>query len=64
MGFLDTFKGNQYKSEVEALKQECERLKSLFTPEMQNIDFLKNETARLQNEVSSKQQQISDPDGR
>ncbi len=62
MGFLDTFKGNQYKSEVEALKQECERLKSLFTPEMQNIDFLKNETARLQNEVSSKQQQISDLD--
>lgn len=62
MSLLDTFKGNQYKSEVETLKQECERLKSLLTPEMQNIESLKNETAKLQNEVSFKQQQISDLD--
>ena len=36
MGFLDTFKGNQYKTDLEALQKEHEYLKSLMTPEMQN----------------------------
>lgn len=32
MGFLDTFKGNQYKSEVERLQAELNQLRSTFNP--------------------------------
>lgn len=46
MGFFDTFKGNQYKQEVERLQSELERLKSTFTPEM-------HEAANIQNLISS-----------
>lgn len=34
MGFLDTFKGNQYKSEVERLQAELNQLRSTFTPDL------------------------------
>lgn len=40
MGLFDAFKGNQYKAELEKSQAECERLKSLFTPEMQQADAL------------------------
>ena len=49
MGLFDTFKGNQYKAELEKSQAECERLKSLFTPEMQQADALQRKIEELQN---------------
>lgn len=37
MGFLDTFKGKQYKQQSENLQAELDRLKSTFTPEMRML---------------------------
>lgn len=60
MGFFDTFKGNQYKAELEQLQLEHESLKALMTPEMQDAFMLKQEIARLQSEQISQQKQIDD----
>lgn len=56
MSFLDTFKGNKYKSELEKLQQEHESLKMLMTPEMQDAMTLQKEIFRLQSEISSQQE--------
>ena len=37
MGFSDMFKGKQYKTELGALQQKYDELKSMLTPEMQDI---------------------------
>lgn len=66
MGFLDTFKGNQYKKEVEQLQHELNRIKSTFTPEMANANNLQNlienlnqEVQNLNNEIKNKKTQVS-----
>lgn len=53
MGFLDTFKGNQYKSEVEHLQAELNQLRSTFTPEMYNAQNLLMLTQKLQNDINN-----------
>ena len=53
MGFLDTFKGNQYKSEVERLQAELNQLRSTFTPEMYNAQNLLMLTQKLQNDINN-----------
>lgn len=60
MGFLDTFKGNQYKAELETLRQEHENLKSLMTPELQDAFTLKQEITRLQTEQVAEQNKIDE----
>lgn len=60
MGFLDTFKGNQYKAELETLRQEHENLKSLMTPELQDAFTLKQEITRLQTEQVTEQKKLDD----
>lgn len=50
MGIFDTFKGKQYKDELEALQKEYNSLKELLTPELQNAFRLKQEISRLQEE--------------
>ena len=60
MGFLDTFKGKQYKAELENLQQEHEALKALMTPEMQEIVTIKKEIEKLQEEKSLIQKSIDD----
>lgn len=55
MGFLDTFKGNQYKTEVENLQKELEALKASITPEMQNALEIKEEISRLQIQKNNEQ---------
>lgn len=50
MGFFDTFKGNQYKAELDALQKEYDYLKSLMTPEMQDAVSMKQEISNLQNQ--------------
>lgn len=60
MGFLDTFKGKQYKQESENLQAELDRLKSTFTPEMQNADELMKLTDKLNNEICNLNQTIAE----
>ena len=59
MGFLDTFKGKQYKQQSENLQAELDRLKSTFTPEMRNASELMKLTDKLNDEISSLNQTIS-----
>ncbi len=62
MSFLDTFKGKQYKAQLEALQRENEALKSLMTPEMQNAFQLKQTISSLQTQIATAQYQISEID--
>lgn len=55
MGFFDTFKGNQYKTEVERLQKELEALKASITPEMQDALKIKEEISRLQDQQKNEQ---------
>ena len=50
MGIFDTFKGKQYKDELEALQKEYNSLKELLTPELQDAFRLKQEISRLREE--------------
>ena len=59
MGLFDAFKGNQYKAELEKSQAECERLKSLFTPEMQQADTLQRKIEELQGEISAKENEVA-----
>lgn len=66
MGFLDTFKGKQYKQEVEELQKELERIKATFTPEMAEANRLQEltvnlntEIARLNNTIQERRTQIT-----
>lgn len=59
MGFLDTFKGKQYKQQSENLQAELDRLKSTFTPEMRNASELMKLTDKLNDEIRSLNQTIS-----
>lgn len=52
MAFLDTFKGKQYKQEVEDLRREIERIKATFTPEMQEAEKLQEFTKTLSANIS------------
>ena len=61
MGILDTFKGNQYKAELDALRFEYEQLKQLMSPEVgqafsiqQRIDELNKQFSNLNEAVSNK----------
>ena len=47
MSFFDTFKGKQYKAELETLRGEYEKIKSLMTPEMQEAHNIQNEIEKL-----------------
>lgn len=60
MGFLDVFKGKQYKAELEGLQQEYEALKTMMTPEMQEMLTIKKEIGRLQEEKNGVQKSIDE----
>lgn len=62
---MDTFKGNKYKNELEAVQKELESTKKLLSPEMQDAlklkhisDKLKNEITKLEVELKDKNNQI------
>lgn len=59
MGLIDTLKGNQYKSELEQLRQEYESLKELMTPELQDALQIKKEISRLQKEQLAEQEKLA-----
>ncbi len=48
MGFFDTFRGNQYKSEAESLRSELERCKALLTPELMDIKNRQDKLAEIE----------------
>lgn len=48
MGLFDAFKGNQYKSEVESLRAELERCKSLLTPELMDVKARQDRLAEIE----------------
>lgn len=51
MGFLDTFKGNEYKAELEAANKRIAELESMLTPEMREALALADELKRLQSQL-------------
>lgn len=55
MGFLDTFKGNQYKTELDTLQRKYNDLEALMTPEMRDVLALQDKTHEL-NKTLQKQQ--------
>lgn len=59
MSFLDTFKGNQYKAELEQLRQEHESLKELMTPEVRDAFHIKQEISRLQSMQASEEEKLA-----
>lgn len=67
MGFSDMFKGKQYKTELDALQQKYDELKSMLTPEMQDIlkqkevlHILENEKFETEKQIDSLNKTISD----
>ncbi|HBI62459.1 MAG TPA: DUF4041 domain-containing protein [Lachnospiraceae bacterium] len=59
MSFLDTFKGNQYKAELEQLRQGHESLKELMTPEVRDAFHIKQEISRLQSVKASEEEKLA-----
>lgn len=73
MGFLDTFKGNQYKNSMEALQKEYDffkkqyndlqkehdSLKALMTPEIIEALDIKQEILHLQKQQKSEERELS-----
>ena len=59
MGFIDIFKGKQYKAELEDLQQKHEDLQTLMTPEMQDAFALQSKIRELEKEIADQNNQIS-----
>lgn len=59
MGFVDIFKGKQYKAELEDLQQKHEDLQTLMTPEMQDAFALQSKIRELEKEIANQNNQIS-----
>lgn len=60
MGFLDTFKGKQYKTELEALQMKYNDLTSLMTPEMKDAVKLQEYISKLEAQKVDCEIQISE----
>lgn len=58
MGFLDIFKGNQYKTELEDLQRKYNDLETLMTPEMQNVLTLQNKAHELNEAIREQQSSL------
>ena len=59
MGFMDVFKGKQYKAELEDLQQKHDDLQALMTPEMQNAYALKDAIRNLESTIQQHKQKLS-----
>jgi predicted transport protein len=60
MGFLDTFKGRQYKEESEALRNRVQELESMLTPEMRSVDSLAQQARELTAKRDSLQKTVDE----
>nr|DAS14622.1 MAG TPA: helicase [Caudoviricetes sp.] len=59
MGIFDFITGSKLKKELETIKVENEQLKSLLTPEMQDVANLKLENIKLKDLISSQQAELN-----
>lgn len=62
MGFLDTFKGKQYKQELEILHEKYNNLEKLLTPEMQDAVKLQEYIKELETQKSDCEAKIKELD--
>lgn len=62
MGFFDTFKGKQYKSELEELQGKYEEMQQLLTPEMKDAIALQDKIRELNLTIYQKQDAIDQLD--
>ncbi len=62
MGFFDTFKGKQYKSELEELQGKYEEMQQLLTPEMKDAIALQDKIRELNLTIYQKQDAIGQLD--
>ncbi len=62
MGFFDTFKGKQYKSELEELQGKYEEMQQLLTPEMKDAIALQDKIRELNLTIHQKQDAIGQLD--
>ena len=62
MGFFDTFKGKQYKSELEKLQGKYEEMQQLLTPEMKDAIALQDKIRELNLTIYQKQDAIGQLD--
>lgn len=62
MGFLDTFKGKQYKQELEILQEKYNNLEKLLTPEMQDAAKLQEYIKELETQKSDCEAKIKELD--
>ncbi len=67
--FLNVFKNNKYKNELEELRKKYETLEASLTPEMQDarqleslIEELKKRQSHIENEIANRQKTISELD--
>ncbi len=60
MGFFDTFKGQQYKSELEALQVRYDSLQELLSPEMRDAAKLQDYIRELETTKSACESRIRD----
>lgn len=60
MGFLDTFKGHQYKNELEILQQKYNDLENLLSPEMRDAVKLQEFINELETKKSDITKQMND----
>ena len=51
MGFLDTFKGNEYKAELEKATKRIDQLEAMLTPEMRTAIDLADDIKKLRREI-------------
>ena len=62
MGFFDTFKGKQYKSELEELQSKYDEMQQLLTPEMKDAIALQDKIRELNLTIYQKQDAIGQLD--
>lgn len=62
MGLFDTFKGNQYKQELETLQEKYNNLEKLLTPEMQDAVNLQEYIKELETQMADRETKIKELD--
>ena len=58
MGLLDTFRGQQYKNELETLQEKYDNLEKMLTPEMRDVIKLQELIAELEKQKRDIQSEL------
>lgn len=60
MGFLDTFKGNEYKAELEKATKRIEELEAMLTPEARELEAARIKLAEIGAEIDAAEKRVED----